>query len=125
MLVDTDVMIWFLRGNAQAKRILGHHKPYTLSAVTAMEILQGIRNRDELRIWKFFLKEQGIRVFPLDEQISSKAIFWMEEFTLSHRLRMADALIAATAHTYNLALLTANTADYKCISWIKIIPFEP
>lgn len=125
MLVDTDVMIWFLRGNVHAGRVLNRHKPYSLSAVTVMEILQGMRNRDELHIWKSFLKQQGIRVFPLDEQVSSKAVFWMEEFTLSHRLRMADALIAATAHTYDLTLLTANTADYKFISGIKIIPFEP
>ncbi len=125
MLVDTDVMIWFLRGNPHAKRVLGKHKPYSLSAVTVMEILQGMRNRQELHLWKSFLKQEAIRVFPLDEQISSKAVFWMEEYTLSHKLRMADALIGATAHTYDLSLLTANRADYKFISGIKVIPFEP
>ncbi len=41
MIVDTDVLIWDLRGNELA--------PFSISVVTSMEVLQGMRNKEELR----------------------------------------------------------------------------
>ncbi len=48
MLVDTDVMIWHLRGRPAAAQRLNRIAQLTISAVTYMELLQGIRNREEL-----------------------------------------------------------------------------
>ena len=48
MLVDTDVLIWHLRGYAQATRRLDQLGALTLSAVSYLEVLQGMRNKDEL-----------------------------------------------------------------------------
>lgn len=124
MLVDSDVVIWFLRGNRHAKEVFDRHSGLSLSGVTVMEILQGVRNRDEMRAWKQFLKARSIRILPVDEQITSKAIFWMEEFVLTHALRLGDALIAATADVYGLELLTGNASDYKYLPGLKIKSFR-
>ena len=125
MLVDTDVIIWFLRGNPNASSLLKRLPNIFLSAVSVMEIIQGILNAEEMRLWKSFLKEYKIKQLMIDESVSTKAIYWMEEFVLSHKLKMADALIAATADINGLELLTGNSRDYKFLPGIRIKVFHP
>ena len=48
MLVDTDVLIWHLRGYRQATRRLDEFANLTLSAMSYLELIQGMRNRAEL-----------------------------------------------------------------------------
>ncbi len=48
MLVDTDVLIWHLRGYPKATQRLDQLDKLTISAVTYLELLQGMRNRAEL-----------------------------------------------------------------------------
>jgi predicted nucleic acid-binding protein len=45
MLVDTDVLIWYLRGHMGAAGFLDMLPKLALSAVTYMELVQGCRNR--------------------------------------------------------------------------------
>ena len=47
LLVDTDVLIWHLRGYAQATRRLDRIDAITISAVTYLEVVQGLRNKAE------------------------------------------------------------------------------
>ena len=124
MLVDTDVLIWYLKGQKKAQETLDHLKTFSISSITYMEIIQGLRNQQELKSWKAFLKEKSIQHFLIDPEITAKAIFWMEEFFLSHRLRMADSLIAATANAYGLDLLTGNVSDYRFLPGLNIKPFH-
>lgn len=49
MLVDTDVLIWNLRGNARAADRLDAMPRFLVSAVTYMELVQGVRDKSELR----------------------------------------------------------------------------
>ena len=119
-LVDTDVLIWYLRGNQRAYEKVGEIGRFNISAVTYMELVQGMRNKHELRIFKKSLKEMEIRTIYLTHEISAKAIFYVEEFFLSHAMQMADALIGATASTYGLKLLTANGKHYKMLNDVEI-----
>lgn len=48
LLIDNDVLVWHLRGYAQSTRRLDQLDTPTLSAVTYIEILQGVRNKAEL-----------------------------------------------------------------------------
>ena len=48
MLVDSDVLIWNFRGYAQATRRLDQLPHLTISAITYLELLQGMRSRAEL-----------------------------------------------------------------------------
>ena len=47
-LVDTDVIIWYMRGNQKAADVLDNSTSIVLSAVTYMELIQGMRNKAEL-----------------------------------------------------------------------------
>mgnify|MGYP002627290594 CR=1 FL=1 len=42
MILDTDVMIWFLRGNEKAIDVVEKSMPFSVSIVTYMELLQGM-----------------------------------------------------------------------------------
>ncbi|MDZ7804423.1 MAG: hypothetical protein U5K34_10635 [Thiohalophilus sp.] len=52
ILVDTDVLIWNLRGNHKAADLLDTHPGFSLSAVSYTELVQGVRNKQELRLIK-------------------------------------------------------------------------
>ncbi len=123
-LVDTDVFIWYLRGNQKAYDKLHCIGNFNISAVTYMELVQGMRDKNELRIFKKSIKEMEIKTIYISKEISAKAIFYVEEFFLSHSMQMADALIAASTSTYGLRLLTANDKHYKMLSDMEIEVFR-
>ena len=125
MLVDTDVLIFNQRGNPNAADWLDSQQCFVLSAVTWMELVQGVRNKEELRALRQALRFWNADVQPINEQISARAQFWLESYALSHGLRMADALIAATAWHLACPLLTANDRHYRFIDEIDLQVFRP
>ncbi len=52
-------------------------------------------------------------------------MIYLEEHFLRHSLRMADALIAATAVQHGLGVLTANDKHYRVITELVIEKFRP
>lgn len=124
MLVDTDVMIWHLRGYPAATQRLDKLERLTLSAVTYMELLQGMRNRAEMVALQKSLVMRKAERLPLTPSITTLAIKLMEELNLSHSMQMGDALIAATALEHKLTVLTGNLKHFKAISDLNIERFE-
>lgn len=96
-----------------------------MSIVTYMELVQGMRNKEELRLLRKALILWGISPLMIDERISQRAAYYVEEYFLSHALRLADALIAATAVERSLPLATANLKHYQVISDLKLVVFQP
>ena len=80
MLVDSDVLIWHLRGYGQATRRLDELGALTLSAVTYLEVLQGMRNKAELAAVKKMLQRRSALLLPLTETKSLR----VEAFAFSH-----------------------------------------
>ncbi|MEI8266575.1 MAG: type II toxin-antitoxin system VapC family toxin [Betaproteobacteria bacterium] len=115
MLVDTDVLIWHLRGNPQAARWLDRLQPLTISSVSYLEVLQGMRNKAELVAVQKMLQQRKAYVRPITEAITLRATELMETMTLSHGLQMGDALIAATALERGLPVLTGNVKHFAAI----------
>ena len=52
MIVDTDVLIWYSRNNEKAKELLHSLRGFPISVITYMEIIQGVRNKQELNHFK-------------------------------------------------------------------------
>lgn len=125
MIVDTDVLIWHMRGHDGAKRIVDGLGRFRVSAVTYMEVLQGLRDNTELRELKRFMANREVECLPVDRTTTDRAIYLMERFTLSHGLRMGDALIAATADLLGDKLLTANAGHYRMIPGLELERFRP
>lgn len=124
MLVDTDVLIWHLRGYGQATQRLDKLGALTLSAVSYLEILQGIRNKAEWVAVKKMLARRGAIILPLTETITQRAILLMESLTLSHGLQMGDALIAATALDHQMPVLTGNVKHFAVVNGLQIETFS-
>ena len=123
MLVDTDVLIWHLRGNPQAARWLDRLQPLTISSVSYLEVLQGMRNKAELVAVQKMLQQRKANVQPITEPITRQATELMEAMTLSHGLQMGDALIAATALEHGLPVLTGNVKHFAAIPGLIIEGF--
>lgn len=124
MLVDTDVFIWHLRGYHAATQRLDQLEQLTLSAVTYLELLQGMLNRKELVALQESLAKRKAQQLPVTPAITSRAAKLMEAFTLSHGMQMGDALIAATALEHQLTILTGNIKHFQAVESLKIEAFN-
>jgi len=124
-LVDTDVIIWHMRGNEKARDAIYRLEKPVISIITQMELVQGLRNKQEQAALHRFLDQRGIEVLPVNAIISQRALFLMEEWRLSHQMLMADALIAATAIEHGLSLLSGNAKHYRFLSSLKLVGFKP
>jgi predicted nucleic acid-binding protein len=125
MIVDTDVLIWYMRGNPRAAAFVSELPPFALSAVTYMELVQGMRNRGELLSLRRALHAWRSPVLPLTEAITHRAVGYVEQHFLSHSLRLADALQAATAVEHGMPLATGNAKHYRPVAELPIHPFLP
>lgn len=125
ILVDSDVLIWTLRGNAKALAHMQGLADWHISAVSYMELAQGCRNRAELKAMQKAFKSASSDVLPITTAISDMACHLVELHALSHSLYMADALIAATAISYSLPLLTANTKHFAAVVGLEVQVFRP
>lgn len=125
MLIDTDVLIWAFRGNERASDYLDDHPGFTISIVTYMELIQGACNRAEMQLIRRTLRFWEARIEQIDENISSRAAFLVEEYSLSHSMAMADALIASSALSFGETLMTANDKHYRFIPDLDLEVFRP
>lgn len=122
LLVDTDVLIWHLRGYPQATRRLDQLPYLVISCVSYFEILQGMRNKAELQAVKQMMVQRQAQILPLTPSITERAGSLLETLSLSHGLAMGDALIAATALTHGHDVLTANTKHFRAVK--SLLPEE-
>lgn len=125
MIIDTDVLIWYLKGNVKARKLLGSLDGFEISVITYMELVQGMRNKQELNTLRKTLNRWQVKTLFISEEISAKAMFFVEQHFLSHSVQLADALIAASASSAGLTLCTANVKHYKALKGIELKKFRP
>ena len=93
ILVDTCIFIDLFRGNQDLQNELFHIQP-VINTIVYMELLQGAKNKQNLKQIDRFLKQ--FELFHINEPISIKALRLIEHFSKSHGLGIPDGLIAAT-----------------------------
>jgi predicted nucleic acid-binding protein len=123
ILVDSDILIWVMRGDGHAGAFLDAIASPAISAVSYIELVQGMRNRRELAALAGFMRIRSVRLLPITEPISARAVKRVERYFLSHDLQLADALIAASALEHKIILATGNTKHFKTISGLKLKPY--
>ena len=113
ILCDTNILIHAFNGRIDTLKELNTigYGNVTLSAITVMELLQGMGNKAELAQMKKKLK--FFDVIQFNEQISEKAIDLVEQFRLSHNLQIPDAIIGATAIVNQVPFFTYNLKDFR------------
>jgi len=125
MIFDTDVLIWALRGNTRAAAAVNAADEREVSVVSYMEILQGARDKSEVKAIQGFLTDLHFRMPPLTENIGHRASIYVEEYALSAGMALADALLAATAVEAHARLLTGNDRHFRVIQELDVKAFRP
>jgi toxin FitB len=107
LLTDTDVCIDHLEGTKRLPR----RRRIAYSVITRAELLAG-GPEHEAAVRRLLAAMDEIVV---DRRVADKA----GELRRTG-LRMPDALIAATALTHQLVLLTRNRADYRKVKGLRV-----
>ena len=84
-----------------------------------------MRNKNELNNLRRALHGWNSKILYISEEISVKAMFFVEQHYLGHSVQLADALIGATAISYGLPILTGNDKHYKILKEMQIKKFRP
>ncbi len=113
------MLIWIQKGREEALELLQNDKEPKISILTYMELLQCAKNKNQHKIIRSFIKEVGIETIELTSFIGQRAAIYVEEYALSHGMRAADALIAATAVENNLILCSANKKHFQHIKELE------
>ena len=127
MILDTDILIWFFRGNQKAGDFISGI-PFSerrMSSLCVMELVQGCRDRQELRMVKAFLRQNIALTIHPDERISERAILLLERHAATDGLRTVDALMAATALHEDDTFATSNHKHFKKIAGLDVRSFLP
>jgi len=118
-LIDSDVLIDAYRGNVRAQEYVDAlPEAWGLSQVSALELIVGARNKEELARTDKFLSDYLI--VPLQAPIGARAYELLKKYAKSHGLHVFDSLIAATALEENLTLVTRNRKHFAMIEGLSL-----
>jgi predicted nucleic acid-binding protein len=90
-----------------------------VSIITAIELVQGSPDAAGLRLVQRLLSR--LVVLPVTEPISLAALHLLDVRSLSHGLRIADTLIAATALAEGIPLYSKNVRHFQGIPGLTVI----
>ena len=123
ILCDTNIFIEIYRNNEiiiQAIKQIGQEN-LVVSDITCAELFFGARNKKELQAISKDLEK--LEVLPVNTFISSLSVKLVKDYSLSHKLALPDAIIAATPIYHNLPLYTLNIKDFIFIDNVKLFSF--
>jgi predicted nucleic acid-binding protein len=87
-----------------------------ISAITEIELLcWKTATEKDIEILHEFIND--VQIIELEKSIK----FATAEIRKSHRIKLPDAIIAATALVYDFTLVTRNIRDFKNIQKIKLV----
>jgi len=120
ILCDTNILIEFYKGNSAVMEALQNIgvSNLAISVVTIGELFYGAKDKRELHKIQNHLTL--INQFPLDADISTRFVSLLEEYALSHKLSVPDALIAATSLSHGISLYTLNKKDFQFITDLQL-----
>ena len=117
-LVDTDVIVDFLKGVGQAVEFVERNAhQMALSVIVLSELYAGARNEGDLAMLDEFL---GLfPVHPVTTEIGRRGGLLKKEYSKTHGMGLADALVAATAEQEGMEIKTLNTRHYPMVRALK------
>ena len=104
-LFDTNILIDFLNGVAQARDEIGRYEGRSISIITWMEVLVGA-DKDVEALTRDYLNT--FELVTIDDKVADRAV----ALRRTHGMRLPDAIVWASAEVHNSLLVTRNTKDF-------------
>ena len=118
VLIDTDVMVDFLRGHPKAVALVKQHSSrIILSSIVTAELYAGVRGSEELDTLDSLISL--FRVVPVSPSLARTGGFYKRDYSKAHGVGLADAIVAATSEAEDAALKTLNVKHYPMIRGLK------
>lgn len=118
LLIDTDVLVDFLRGFPKAvKYVKTHSEEIIISAITVAELYAGVRDEERRQLDDFI---SLFDVIPVSDEIAKSGGLFKQQFFKSHGVGLADAIIAATSIISDAELKTLNTKHYPMLKGLRV-----
>ncbi len=122
-LIDSNSVIDYL-GEKLPKRGMSFMHPIidavpTISVITKIEVLGFNAPETHQKMLTNFMSDAI--VLSLNEEVVDQSI----NLRKAHKIKLPDAILAATALVYDLTLITRNIMDFKGIKKIRVVnPWE-
>ncbi len=118
ILVDTDVLIDYLRGRDEAVALItSTDRTILISSLTVAELYAGIKGDDEEKTLEEFLGT--LTVISVTSSLAKAAGRYRKQYMKSHSVGLADAVIAATAMQEGALLKTLNIKHYPMMEGLQ------
>ncbi len=119
-LIDSNVVIEFLGGmlapsSSNWLQEIIEKNNHCLSVINQIELLGFNAPASEMQTLHEFVASS--LVLPLSDSVVRKTI----ELRRMHKIKLPDAVIAATALVYNSILITRNISDFDKIQGLELI----
>lgn len=122
ILLDTDVLIDFLRGRVDAVAFLGKtRRALRVSSATVAELYVGVREGEEREVLDRFL--ELMEVIAITPTIAKQAGLWRRDYGKTHGTGLLDALIAACASNSGSTLVTLNEKHFPMLEAV-LVPYR-
>lgn len=122
LLIDTDVLVEYLRGRSEAVEYLeGLTSDLYISVISMAELFAGVRGDEEEKSLKQLLL--AFVALPVTEKTARLGGLYRRDYGGSHGTGLADALIAATSEENGADLVTFNSRHFPMVSRIEV-PYE-
>lgn len=113
-LLDTDVLVDFLRGCSQGVIFVNAHADrIILSSIVVAELYAGVKGDDEQTALDQFVSL--FRIVPVTTEIAKIGGLYKRQYGGSHGVGLADAIVAASAKVENASLKTLNLKHYPML----------
>ncbi len=112
-LIDTDVLIWVLRGNIKYKELLQKLKDQDTLSISTITIAEIYKNIFPSEIVKTENLLDEFLVWDVNSLTAKQAGFYFQQYAKQLKnLSLMDCLIAGCANVNNLTLVSLNTKHF-------------
>jgi predicted nucleic acid-binding protein len=117
-LLDTDVLVDFFRGSRKAVDLVNlHSERIILSSIVVAELFAGVKGDTEQTVLENFVSL--FRVVPVSVEIAKAGGLYRRDYSKSHGVGLAEAILAATAEAEEAELKTLNTRHYPMLKGLE------
>ena len=118
ILLDTDVLVDFLRGHRKAVAFVkAHSAQIILSSIVVAELYAGVKGDAEQAALEDFVSL--FRVVAVSAEIAKAGGLYKRDYGKSHGVGLADGILAATADVENAELKTLNRKHYPMFNGLR------